>query len=90
MRDIFKKTTAVAMVAAAALAVSACGSKETNTTTENVSMTDMNAEGSMNDMSATDMNSANTMGATNDMSMSNGMGTDNSSMMGGNSTSNMQ
>jgi predicted lipoprotein len=56
MRDIIKKTTAVAMVAAAALALSACKSETTNTT-ENVSMTDMNAEGSMNDMAATDMNS---------------------------------
>ena len=58
MRDIIKKTTAVAMVAAAALSLSACKSETTNTT-ENVSMTDMNAEGSMNDMSATDMNSMN-------------------------------
>ena len=58
MRDIIKKTTAVAMVAAAALALSACKNETTNTT-ENVSMTDMNAEGSMNDMSATDMNSMN-------------------------------
>lgn len=57
MRDILKKTTAVAMVAAAALAVSACGKSETTNVSENVSMTDMNAEGSMNDMSATDMNS---------------------------------
>jgi hypothetical protein len=58
MRDIIKKTTAVAMVAAAALSLAACKSETTNTT-ENVSMTDMNAEGSMNDMSATDMNSMN-------------------------------
>lgn len=58
MRDIIKKTTAVAMVAAAALSLAACKSETTNTT-ENVSMTDMNAEGSMNDMSATDMNSTN-------------------------------
>ena len=58
MRDIIKKTTAVAMVAAAALSLAACKSETTNTT-ENVSMTDMNAEGSMNDMSAADMNSAN-------------------------------
>jgi len=57
MRDIIKKTTAVAMVAAAALSLAACKS-ETSNTTENVSMTDMNAEGSMNDMSATDMNSS--------------------------------
>src|SRR4051812_10476579 len=52
MRDIIKKTTAVAMVAAAALSLAACKSETTNTT-ENVSMTDMNAEGSMNDMAAT-------------------------------------
>jgi ABC-type oligopeptide transport system substrate-binding subunit len=58
MRDIIKKTTAVAMVAAAALSLAACKSETTNTT-ENVSMTDMNAEGSMNDMAATDMNSSN-------------------------------
>lgn len=58
MRDIIKKTTAVAMVAAAALSLAACKSETTNTT-ENVSMTDMNAEGSMNDMSASDMNSTN-------------------------------
>lgn len=57
MRDIIKKTTAVALVAAAALSLAACKS-ETSNTTENVSMTDMNAEGSMNDMSAADMNSA--------------------------------
>jgi acid phosphatase class B len=58
MRNVIKKTTAVAMVAAAALSLAACKSETTNTT-ENVSMTDMNAEGSMNDMSAADMNSAN-------------------------------
>jgi len=69
MRDIIKKTTAVAMVAAAALSLAACKSETTNTT-ENVSMTDMNAEGSMNDMSATDMNSSNAS----------------DSMMGGNTT----
>jgi hypothetical protein len=46
------------MVAAAALSLAACKSETTNTT-ENVSMTDMNAEGSMNDMAATDANSAN-------------------------------
>ena len=60
MRDVIKKTTAVAMVAAAALALSACKSETTNTS-ENVSMTDMNAEGSMNDMAATDMNSSGNM-----------------------------
>ena len=58
MRDILKKTVAVTMVAGAALALAACKSETTNTT-ENVSMTDMNAEGSMNDMAATDMNSSN-------------------------------
>lgn len=58
MRNVIKKTAAVAMVAAAALSLAACKSETTNTT-ENVSMTDMNAEGSMNDMSATDMNSTN-------------------------------
>jgi len=75
MRDIIKKTTAVAMVAAAALTLAACKSETTNTS-ENVSMTDMNAEGSMNDMAATDMNSA-------------GNAADNS-MMGDNSSGNME
>ena len=70
MRDIIKKTTAVAMVAAAALSLAACKSETTNTT-ENVSMTDMNAEGSMNDMSAADMNSSSNAS---------------DSMMGGNTT----
>ncbi|HWI84983.1 MAG TPA: hypothetical protein VNT42_01490 [Sphingomonas sp.] len=60
MRDIIKKTTAVAMVATAALALSACKSETTNVS-ENVSMTDMNATGSMNDMAATDMNSSENM-----------------------------
>jgi predicted lipoprotein len=81
MRDIIKKTTAVAMVAAAALALSACKNETTNTT-ENVSMTDMNAEGSMNDMAATDMNS----GMTADMNA--GAMADNSMM--GDNTSNME
>jgi ABC-type uncharacterized transport system auxiliary subunit len=58
MRDIIKKTTAVAMVAAAALTLAACKSETNTNTTENVSMTDMNAEGTMNDMGAADMNSA--------------------------------
>ena len=80
MRDIIKKTTAVAMVAAAALALSACKSETTNTT-ENVSMTDMNAEGSMNDMSATDMNSGMA-------DMNSGAMADNSMM--GDNTSNME
>lgn len=74
MRDIIKKTTAVALVAAAALSLAACKS-ETSNTTENVSMTDMNAEGSMNDMSAADMNSA---------------GNASGNMMGGNSSGNME
>jgi acid phosphatase class B len=73
MRDIIKKTTAVALVAAAALSLAACKS-ETSNTTENVSMTDMNAEGSMNDMSAADMNSSNASG----------------NMMGDNSSGNME
>ena len=80
MRDIIKKTTAVAMVAAAALALSACKSETTNTT-ENVSMTDMNAEGSMNDMAATDMNSGMA-------DMNSGAMADNSMM--GDNTSNME
>lgn len=74
MRDIIKKTTAVAMVAAAALALSACKSETTNVS-ENVSMTDMNAEGSMNDMAATDMN------AMGDNMSDNSMMGDNSSNM---------
>ncbi len=57
MRNMMKKTVAVVMVGAAALALSACKSETTNTT-ENVSMTDMNAEGSMNDVAATDLNAA--------------------------------
>lgn len=66
MRNIIKKTTAVAMIAGAALAVSACGKTENTNITENTSMTDMNAmaptEGSMNDMSASE-NSDNMMGS---------------------------
>jgi len=75
MRNLFTKTATVAMVAGAALALAACGSKtETTNTTENVSITDMNAsEGSMNDTSMADMNSEN-----------------GSEMMGGNSSSNME
>ncbi len=76
MRDILKKTTAAARVAAAALAVSACGSSETTNVTENVTTTDLNVEGSMNDMSAADMNG---MSDT----------TDNSSMMGDNTANTM-
>ncbi len=58
MRDILKKTVAVTMVAGAALALSACKSETTNTTSENVSMTDT---GTMNDTSAVDSNSSNAM-----------------------------
>ena len=57
-RNATMKTGAVAAMFATALALSACKSETTNVT-ENVSMTDMNAEGSMNDMAATDMNSSN-------------------------------
>ena len=78
MRNIFKKTTAVAMVAVAALAVSACGGSETTNVTENVTTTDMNVEGSMNDMSAADMNG-----------MSESNSADNSSMMGDNTANAM-
>jgi len=62
--SIIKKTTAVAMIAGAALAVSACGKTENTNVTENTTMTDMNTtapeEGSMNDMSS--MESGNDMG----------------------------
>lgn len=77
MRSILKKTAAVAAIGAAALAVSACGKTETTNTSENVSMTDMNAmapEGSMNDMAATDM--GNTSGNGSEM-----MGDNASNMM---------
>jgi ABC-type oligopeptide transport system substrate-binding subunit len=63
MRNLLKTTTTVALIAGAALSLAACGKSETTTTntTDNTSMTDMNAmtpmEGSTNDMSATDMNS---------------------------------
>jgi hypothetical protein len=75
--NIVKKATAVALVAAAALAVSACGKTETTNISENTTMTDMNAtmpEGSMNDMSMGDTNSSNDMGG--DM-----MGSNSSNMM---------
>ncbi len=56
MQNFIKKTTAVALIAGAALAVSACGKTENTNVTENTSMTDMNAmaptEGTMNDTSA--------------------------------------
>lgn len=88
MRDLFKKLTAVSMIAGAALAVSACGKSETTNTTENTTMTDMNTmapmEGSMNDMSATDM--GNDMGAMNSTDANMSM---DSNMSMGNSTSNM-
>lgn len=62
--SIIKKTTAVAMIAGAALAVSACGKTENTNVTENTTVTDMNTtapeEGSMNDMSG--MESGNEMG----------------------------
>ena len=56
MRNILKKTVAVTMVAGAALALAACKSETTNTTTENVSMTDLNTTGSINDTAAADSN----------------------------------
>ncbi|NIJ08388.1 hypothetical protein FHS31_002005 [Sphingomonas vulcanisoli] len=66
--NIIKKTTAVAMIAGAALAVSACGKTENTNVTENTTMTDMNAmaptEGTMNDTSATE-NSDNSMMGSN-------------------------
>lgn len=68
MRNFIKKTTAVALIAGAALAVSACGKTENTNISENTSMTDMNAmaptEGTMNDTSSNDMmgsNSSNMM-----------------------------
>ena len=62
MRNFIKKTTAVAMIAGAALAVSACSKTETTNVSENTTITDMNSmEGSMNDMSATE-NTGNMMG----------------------------
>ena len=65
MRAILSKTVAVAMIGAAALAVSACGKTENTNVSENVSMSDMNSmapEGSMNDMAATDMGNGEMMG----------------------------
>ena len=70
--NIIKKTTAVAMIAGAALAVSACGKTENTNVSENTTMTDMNAmaptEGSMNDMSASE-NSDNSMMGSNSSNM---------------------
>lgn len=56
MRELFSKMTTVAMIAGAALLVSACGESETTNTADNTAMTEMNAmaEGSMNDMTAVD------------------------------------
>jgi ABC-type Fe3+-citrate transport system substrate-binding protein len=67
--NIIKKTVAVAMIAGAALAVSACGKTENTNVTENTTVTDMNTtapeEGTMNDMSGMEMgnesNSSNMM-----------------------------
>ena len=57
--SIIKKSTAVAMIAVAALAVSACGKTENTNVTENTTVTDMNTtapeEGTMNDMSGMEM-----------------------------------
>ena len=57
--NIIKKTVAVAMIAGAALAVSACGKTENTNITENTTVTDMNTtapeEGTMNDMSGMEM-----------------------------------
>ncbi|PZU07935.1 hypothetical protein [Sphingomonas sp.] len=68
MRTIIKNTVAVAMIAGAALAVSACGKTENTNITE-TNVTDMNTmapeEGTMNDMSGMEMgnesNSSNMM-----------------------------
>jgi ABC-type Fe3+-citrate transport system substrate-binding protein len=63
--SIIKKTTAVAMIAVAALAVSACGKTENTNITENTTVTDMNTmapeEGTMNDMGNEAGNSSNMM-----------------------------
>lgn len=64
MRNIFTKTAAVALVIGAALAVTACGKTETTNVTDNASMTDINAEGSMTDTSAADQNATNATDAT--------------------------
>lgn len=65
MRDILKKTVAVAMIAGAALAVAACSKTENVNVVENTSMTDTNAmepmEGSMNDAGAMENSSSNMM-----------------------------
>jgi hypothetical protein len=74
MRAISKILTG-SMVAAAALAVSACGPK-TETTTENTMVTDMNATEGMDTMT-------DNMTAV-DGAMNGGMMANDSSMMGGN------
>lgn len=64
MRDILKKTVAVAMVAGAALALGACKSETTNTTTtidNTASMTDMNGSMSDADTNTTSENTSNAM-----------------------------
>lgn len=84
MRDLLNKTTAVAMVVAAALAVSACGKSETTNTVDNTSMTDTNAmmpaEGSMNDMAASSLGNDTNMSDSN-MSDNGVMGSNSSNMM---------
>ncbi|WCT72515.1 hypothetical protein PQ455_12825 [Sphingomonas naphthae] len=73
MRNLFTKTTTVALIAGAALSLAACGKSETatNNTVDNTAMTDMNAmmpaEGSMNDMSAMSSNDMMMDNATNEM-----------------------
>ncbi len=65
--NIIKKTTAVVLIAGAALAVSACGKTENTNITENTTVTDTNTmapeEGTMNDMSGMDMNASNSSNA---------------------------
>ena len=73
MRNFIKKTTAVALIAGAALAVSACGKTENTNVTENTSMTDMNAmaptEGTLNDTSASNMSDNAMMGSNSSNAM---------------------
>ena len=58
MRELFSRMMTGAIIAGAALLVSACGGSETTNTADNTAMTEMNAmepmEGSMNDMTAVD------------------------------------
>lgn len=89
MRAIITKVLTGSAIAAAALAVSACGSK-TETTTDNTMITDMNATEGMDTMSdnmtAVDgsmnggMMANDTMGMGNDMMMSNTMTTTTNAM----------